>query len=326
MNVRFRLSHVRIRLAALSRRAFQAVALRLPGARTARVAAICRRAAEGDFEARITGVSRRTPFGQMCSAINDVLDMSDAFVREAAAAMSECSNDRFHRPILLRGLKGTYRLSAATINDAGLKMRESSENIRFVQRQAAENSQTVHRVAAACEELSATSLEISGQTRQAATRAEEVVDEMNHLNEATLELTSATAAVSQVVAGIDELAMQTNLLALNATIEAAHAGDQGLGFAVVAGEVKLLSARTREATENITREMQAMQATVGLVVQQISRIKASLAAVHDTTAAIASSVKEQVAATGEINRSITEVATNTEEVSRRISREPVSTV
>jgi methyl-accepting chemotaxis protein len=50
------------------------------------------------------------------------------------------------------------------------------------------------------------------------------------------------AKVDTVAAGIYAIASQTNLLVLNATIEAARTGDDRKGFAVVAGEIKRLSA------------------------------------------------------------------------------------
>jgi methyl-accepting chemotaxis protein len=65
-------------------------------------------------------------------------------------------------------------------------------------------------------------------------------------------LVENTKQIQDIIKIIKQISSQTNLLALNASIEAAHAGDAGLGFAVVAGEVKKLSEETSTAASNIS--------------------------------------------------------------------------
>ncbi|MGI6623265.1 MAG: methyl-accepting chemotaxis protein [Clostridiaceae bacterium] len=69
---------------------------------------------------------------------------------------------------------------------------------------------------------------------------EKVVSDMNSLNTKMKE-------IQNIISVIVSIAEQTNLLSLNASIEAARAGKAGLGFAVVAEEIRKLADKTREA-------------------------------------------------------------------------------
>ncbi len=70
---------------------------------------------------------------------------------------------------------------------------------------------------------------------------------------ALLSITNQMAEIINIVKGIAD---QTNLLSLNAAIEAAKAGEHGLGFAVVAGEVRKLSDDTKKSVANVAALIQ----------------------------------------------------------------------
>ena len=107
------------------------------------------------------------------------------------------------------------------------------------------------------------------------------------------ELGAFGAQIGSIVRTISDIAQQTNLLALNATIEAARAGEEGKGFAVVAGEVKSLARETRQATENISSQIEQIQLLVRRAAERISAMMENVRAISNLQGELVSSIETQ---------------------------------
>jgi methyl-accepting chemotaxis protein len=88
------------------------------------ISRVARATAKGDLEPRLIGIRESGELGEISNAINALIDATDAFVREAGAAMDHARQGKFYRRVLERGMLGSFRRSAAIINGANAAMQE----------------------------------------------------------------------------------------------------------------------------------------------------------------------------------------------------------
>lgn len=166
---------------------------------------------------------------------------------------------------------------AATSEDISSEVRVSSDGIQ-------EQRKRTEEVATSMEQMNVTILEVSRNASDAARMARqtqdtarggaglvdnvisvmgEVNDKAGHLKEEMVTLETHSKGISTIMQVISDIADQTNLLALNAAIEAARAGAAGLGFSVVADEIRKLAEKTMLATKDVGGYITAIQNSSG---------------------------------------------------------------
>jgi methyl-accepting chemotaxis protein WspA len=99
----------------------------------------------------------------------------------------------------------------------------------------------------------------------------QLVDSTGSISSKLSVISERAANINLVVTTITKVADQTNLLSINAAIEAEKAGEYGLGFLVVAREIRRLADQTAVATLDIERMVKEMQYSVSAGVMEMDK-------------------------------------------------------
>lgn len=212
--------------------------------------------------------------------------------------------------VLRRVISNTSSMKS-TANSLIGSSAETTEHAENALRESNQASDNVATVSGSVEELVSSIAEINMQLAQTRDLVDKAATKAKATNGEYAGLTQTAHRVGDVVKLIQGIAAQTNLLALNATIEAARAGEAGRGFTVVASEVKSLALQTAKATEDIARQMLAVQGSTQAAVNSVEDIEQSMHEINTRTAAAAGALVEQNSATSDIARNAAKAALGT---------------
>ena len=255
---------------------------------------------EGDLTRRLSVVADNE-IGCLAGDFNIFVDKIHLLVQQVVGSMTSMSE-------LIQDLVNVAQTTSAGVQAQG---------------------QETEQVAAAINEMSATSQDVSNNAANAAESASSADKEaveakavvamtIDSIGLLAKEIENGVQVISDLGVDVDNItsmvgviqgiAEQTNLLALNAAIEAARAGEQGRGFAVVADEVRSLASKTQSTTEEIqemiTRLQQGTQSAVAVMQSSKEKGASTVQEVNKTD----KSLEDIVLAVSTINDMNTQIA------------------
>jgi len=250
----------------------------------------------------------------MNQVVNTTQDVSSIVLQMQASVEEIANNSEILMKSVEKSVSSTNEMSttAEQINSSTSILRESSqESVSFLTQLDAALQETMRNATV----LNDTSLKVTQDAEGGFSSVAAVEEEIMRSRkasgqslEALDKLQRSMEKIGKIVDVIEEVTEQTNLLALNASIIAAGAGEYGKSFAVVATQIRELSARTAGHAKEIRKVIKALIIGGEEMTDAISK-----------TQQVVESSAELSRKAGEALKTILESASTQEELSKRIA-------
>lgn len=190
---------------------------------------ICPELRKGNLEARIIGWQDHGVLSQTLCDINYMLDITDAYVREAGASLGAAENNHFFRKFLERGMVGSFEIGAKVIN-AGCANMEENARVSALEEQAQQKRQLlVENFNSTITGFVETLLASAGGLNNLSNQLTSFADDTQRLSssvaaaseEASMNVQTVAAATEEYSQSVHEIARQVDMSSKQST-EAQH--------------------------------------------------------------------------------------------------------
>ena len=206
------------------------------------------------------------------------------------------------------------RTQSQSVEGASSAVRQIAKNIESLDKliidQAAgitESSASIEQMVGNIRSINASIEKTASQFESLATVAREGIETQAAGGKRIINIAERSESLLEANKVISTIASQTNLLAMNAAIEAAHAGEAGLGFSVVADEIRRLAETSAKESRNIKTELAQVKAAIretveasGASEQLFGRVAELIGTTESLIRELQTAVAEQQAGAGQI--------------------------
>lgn len=206
--------------------------------------------------------------------------------------------------------------TANSLQELAISTETQSESVT---QRAGDTAEHTNKVSESTVQLQSSFQDINVQIQDQNSIVADILESNRRSKQYNEELNASIKAITSIIATVEDITGQTKLLALNATIEAARAGSAGKGFGVVASEVKELSYKTAQATDDVMNKVGAIQQASTVLFKNLEEIDLRMQTLNQRTGNITQGVASQQLVTDNIANLAGRTSENTLMVSTSIN-------